>query len=105
MGAVSWLMKAEINDGSADEQRIECIHGCGYIHEQGDQDSVARWYVFKSKIHTNLGKFWKVLQKKMLVFLIAIWSILRPNSLFYGQLVLFMYGQRVYFFPFWYFVL
>jgi hypothetical protein len=30
----------------------------------------------------NLGKFWKVLQWMMLVFLLTIWSILQSNSMF-----------------------
>jgi hypothetical protein len=44
-----------------------------------------------------LGKFWRVLQWKMLVYFMAIWSILRPYGIFYGHLV------HV-FFPFWYVV-
>jgi hypothetical protein len=39
--------------------------------------SVARCYIFKAKICTS--KFWQVLQCKILVFYMAIWSILRPN--------------------------
>jgi hypothetical protein len=44
--------------------------------------SVARWYIFKPK-KSNLGKFWKVFHRKMLVFL---W----PSCLFYSQMVHFM---------------
>jgi hypothetical protein len=36
--------------------------------------------IFSDK-KTNLGKFWKVLQWKMLVFLMAYLSILRPNGI------------------------
>jgi hypothetical protein len=56
---------------------------------------VARWFVFKPKI-PNLDKFWRVLQWKILVYFMTIWSILRPLEIFYGHLV--------YFSPFWYFV-
>jgi hypothetical protein len=41
---------------------------------------------FQTKNH-NLGKFWSVLQWKMLVFeREAIWSILLPLGIFYGHL-------------------
>jgi hypothetical protein len=36
-----------------------------------------------------LGKFWSVLQWKMLVYFMPIWSILRPLQIFYGHLVFF----------------
>jgi hypothetical protein len=35
----------------------------------------------------NLGKFWRVLQWKMLEYCMAIWSILRPLEIVYGHLV------------------
>jgi hypothetical protein len=35
----------------------------------------------------NLGKFWRVWQWKMLVYYIAIWSILMPFGMFYCHLV------------------
>jgi hypothetical protein len=38
----------------------------------------------------NLGKFWKVLQLKMLVIFMSISSILWPNGIFYGHLVHFV---------------
>jgi hypothetical protein len=41
---------------------------------------------FKTK-NLNLGKFWKVLQWKMLVIFMAISSILRSNGILYDQLV------------------
>jgi hypothetical protein len=37
-----------------------------------------------------LGKFWQVLQWKMLVYFKAIWSILRPSGIFFGHLVYWM---------------
>jgi hypothetical protein len=42
---------------------------------------VARWLP-----NPTLGKIWRVLQWMMLVYLVAIWSILRPISIFYGHL-------------------
>jgi hypothetical protein len=38
----------------------------------------------------NLGTFWRVLQCKMLVYFMGIWSILRPSDLFYGRLLYFV---------------
>jgi hypothetical protein len=50
---------------------------------------------FQTK-NTNLGKFWRVLQWKFLVYFMVICTILRPFGVFYGYLV--------YFSPFWYVV-
>jgi hypothetical protein len=50
------------------------------------QARVARWHIFRPNIPI-LGKFWRVLQWKMLVYLIAIWSYLRPFGIFCGHLV------------------
>jgi hypothetical protein len=77
--------------------------------------SIECWQIayFQTKT-SNLGKFWKVLQYKMLVFFMANLSILWPNGIFYGQMVYFMakwyilwpngifYGQMVYFMSKWY---
>jgi hypothetical protein len=38
----------------------------------------------------NLGKLWRALQWKILVYFMAIWSILRQFGLFYGNLVYFV---------------
>jgi hypothetical protein len=38
---------------------------------------------------SDLGKFWRVLQWKMLVYFMAIWSILRSLGIFCGPLVFF----------------
>jgi hypothetical protein len=46
---------------------------------------VARWHIFKPKI-----LIWRTLPRKMLVFLIAFWSILQPFGLFCDDLVYFM---------------
>jgi hypothetical protein len=50
---------------------------------------------FQTK-NPNLGKFWRGLQWKILVYFMTVWFILRPLEIFYGHLV--------YFCPFWYFV-
>jgi hypothetical protein len=47
---------------------------------------VARWHRHVSTKNPNLGKIGRVLQLKMFVYFIAIWTILR---LFYGYLVYF----------------
>jgi hypothetical protein len=44
---------------------------------------------FQTK-NPNLGKFWGVLQWKILVYFMTIWSILRPLEIFYGHLVYFV---------------
>jgi hypothetical protein len=44
---------------------------------------------FQTK-NTNSGKFWKALQWKMLVYFMAIWSLLRKFGVFRGHLVYFM---------------
>jgi hypothetical protein len=36
----------------------------------------------------NLGKFWRALEWKMLVYFIVIWNILLPFGIFYRHLVL-----------------
>jgi hypothetical protein len=41
----------------------------------------ARWFIFKPK-NPNLGTLWTELQLNMLVYFIAVWSILRPFGLF-----------------------
>jgi hypothetical protein len=47
---------------------------------------VARWYIFPTKV-PNLGKFWRALERKMLVLFMAVWNVLRPSVIFYGRLV------------------
>jgi hypothetical protein len=45
---------------------------------------------FQTK-NPNLGKFWRVLQSKMQVYFMAIWSILRPFGIFGDHLVPFLF--------------
>jgi hypothetical protein len=49
----------------------------------------------------DLGKFWRVLQWKMLVYFMFIWCSIRSFSIFCGHFGIF-YGHLVYFSPFWY---
>jgi hypothetical protein len=42
------------------------------------------------QFQTNLGKFWRALECKILVYFMDIWSILRPFDIFYGHLVYFV---------------
>jgi hypothetical protein len=44
---------------------------------------------FRTK-NLNLGKFWRVLQWKMLAYCIDIWSILQSFGIFYGHWVYFV---------------
>jgi hypothetical protein len=46
-------------------------------------------HIFKPKT-PNLGKFWRALQCKMLVYFMAIWSIRRSFGLVCGNFVYFM---------------
>jgi hypothetical protein len=55
---------------------------------------------FQTK-NPNLGKFWRVLQWKMLVYFRETWSIVFCYVLWTFGVVR---GNLVYFFPFWYFV-
>jgi hypothetical protein len=48
----------------------------------------------------KLGKFWRVLQRKMLAYFSVIWSISLPFGIFYVNLeMLWLFGM---FLPFWY---
>jgi hypothetical protein len=45
--------------------------------------------VYLQTKNCNLGTFWTVLQWKMLVYFMTIWSILRTFDIFFGHLVYF----------------
>jgi hypothetical protein len=53
--------------------------------------------IFSNK-NANLGKFWRALQWKMVVCLMAIRSILRPIDIFYGHLVHFVVVWYIFWF-------
>jgi hypothetical protein len=44
---------------------------------------------FQTK-NPNLGKFWRVLLWKILLYFMTIWPILRPLQIFYGHLIYFV---------------
>jgi hypothetical protein len=44
---------------------------------------------FQTK-NSNLGKFWRALDGKMLIYFMAIWYILHPFGIFYDHLVHFV---------------
>jgi hypothetical protein len=69
--------------------QVGVLHGCQMLY-------------FKTK-NPILGKFLRVLKWKVLVYFMALCSILRPFSIFCGHLIIF-HGYLVYFFPFWYLV-
>jgi hypothetical protein len=49
------------------------------------------------QIYPNMGKFWRVMQWKMPVYVMAIWSIFWPFGIFYGTLVYVFCGHLVHF--------
>jgi hypothetical protein len=51
---------------------------------------------FQTK-NPNLGKFWRVLQWKMMVYFMDTWTVLRSFGIFYGHLVYVVRGNLVYF--------
>jgi hypothetical protein len=53
---------------------------------------------FQTK-NSNLGKFWRALQWKMIVYLMGFGPILRPFDTFWGHLVYFVVPKLVDFFP------
>jgi hypothetical protein len=49
---------------------------------------------FQTK-NPNLGKFWRALHWKRLVYFMAIWNILRTFGIFYDHLVLFVFIRYI----------
>jgi hypothetical protein len=43
----------------------------------------------------NFGKFWRVLQWKILVYFMTILSIFRPLEIFYGHLIYFVFNWYI----------
>jgi hypothetical protein len=72
--------------------RRQCVAATFKVNSKGCQ----MVYVLKPKI-PNLGKFWRVFNWRCLyLYLMAIWSILRPFGLFYGHLVYFLPFDIIY---------
>jgi hypothetical protein len=44
---------------------------------------------FQTK-NTNLGRFWRSLERTMLVYVVPIWNILRPYGIFFNVIWLFL---------------
>jgi hypothetical protein len=55
---------------------------------------------FQTK-NPNLGKFWRVLEWKIVIFSVVIWNILLPCGIFLLINVKFC-GYLVYYYQFWY---
>jgi hypothetical protein len=55
---------------------------------RGAADQGCQMVYFQTK-NPILGNFWRVLQLKMLVYYIHIWSIFMPFGIFYSHLVYF----------------
>jgi hypothetical protein len=49
---------------------------------------VARWFMHFQTKNPTLGKFWRALECKMLVYFMPIWNILRPVGIVYVHLVI-----------------
>jgi hypothetical protein len=58
------------------------------VRTVGQRQGCQRVY-FQTK-NSNLGKFWRALEWKMLVYFMTILSILRPNGIVYGSLAHFV---------------
>jgi hypothetical protein len=43
--------------------------------------------LFSNQKNPNLGKFWRALGRKMFIYFMAIWNILRTFVIFYDHLV------------------
>jgi hypothetical protein len=75
----SQCMYSSIIEMSVRKRRQSCsarVQGCQMVY-------------FQTK-NRNLGKFWRVLQWRMEVYFLALWSILQPFYIFYGHLVYFV---------------
>jgi hypothetical protein len=47
--------------------------------------------------NATLAKFWRTLERKMLVYFMTIWKNVQPLGIFYAQLVYIFRGQSVLF--------
>jgi hypothetical protein len=54
----------------ANFSHIHLVHGCQMVYFQ--------------TTNLNLGKFWRALELKMLVYFMTIWNILGPFGVIYG---------------------
>jgi hypothetical protein len=59
------------------------------IGKRGDEEQICQMAYFQAKI-PSLGIFWRVLQWKMFVYFVVIWSTLRPFGKYLDRLVYFL---------------
>jgi hypothetical protein len=90
-----------------------CLRWLSILHIESGLNQGCQMVYYQTK-NTNLGKFWRVLHRKMLVSFMAIWSISWLLGIFYGNLVYFtarwyilrqfgiFYGNLVYLSAIWY---
>jgi hypothetical protein len=84
-------------------ERRSILVAFDFHHEETVVFRAARWYILKTR-NRNLGK---VLQWKMLVYVTAVWSIVRQFGIFgtFGILcghLVYTWGHVVYFMVIWY---
>jgi hypothetical protein len=68
---------------------INCIIAATKFSETLENSSLnqgCQMVYFQTK-NPNLGKFWRALELKMLVYFVVIWNILRPFDILYGHYV------------------
>jgi hypothetical protein len=58
--------------------------------EQKDTTKQGCQIVYFQNKNPNLGKFWRALEWKMLLYFMTIWNILRPFDITYGRWVQFL---------------
>jgi hypothetical protein len=68
-----------------------------------DQRQGCQMVYFQNK-NPNLGKFWRALEWKRLLYYLAVWNILQPFRTYFGHLVIYLVAIRNIFPPFWYIV-
>jgi hypothetical protein len=66
---------------------ITDLHSDNYASGALDSGYQGCQMVYFQTENPNLGKFWRVLQWKMLIYFMDTWSILRSFVMFYGHLV------------------
>jgi hypothetical protein len=62
---------------------INFLTGCA---DWRNDDQGCQMVCFQTK-NPNLGKFWRALEWKMLLYFMIIWNILWPYGIMYGSLV------------------
>jgi hypothetical protein len=96
-------------------KNVERKNGHNFFDRTTTNEQGCQMVSFQTK-NPNLGKFWRVLDWKMLIYFMAIWNVLQTFGMFYRHLecftdiwnVLQTFGifcvHLVHFFRFWYHV-